>query len=124
MLFSRGRRERSEAQHFGRVPQRLLQVASLDVSLEVGQPQHRQVHRVCGHTWQVGPLLLSSHNPVITRVGVMFIVLEVVTCGVWIWDGVGLKKEAGTVQVSVREESKQMVFVLFLNERTGGIVFT
>lgn len=90
MLFSWGWGERSEAHHFGWVPERLLQVAPLNVTLEVGQTQHGQVQRVCGDTWQAGPLLLSSHNPVIMWVSVMFIVLEVITCGVWIWDCVGL----------------------------------
>jgi len=90
MLFSRGRRERGEAHHLGGVPERLLQVASLDVALEVAQPQHRQVHRVRGHAGQVGPLLLGPHEPVVARVGLVFVVLEVVACGVWIWDRVGL----------------------------------
>lgn len=93
MLFSWGRGERSEAHHLGWVPERLFQVASLNVSLKVCQPQHGQVHRVCGDTWQARPLLLGSHNPVIMGVSVMFIILEVIACGVWIWDCVGLKKQ-------------------------------
>lgn len=102
MLFSWGGRERGEAHHLGRVPERLLQVASLDVPLEVGQPQHRQVHGVCGDARQAGPLLLGAHGPVVARVGVVFVVLEVVACGVGFWDRVGLQKEeTRTVHVSV-----------------------
>lgn len=99
MLFSWRWCERSEAHHFGRIPKRLLQVAPLDVTLKVGQPQHGQVQRVRGDTRQARPLLLSSHNPVIVWVSVVFIVLEVVACGVWIWDCVGLDRgdERGSV---------------------------
>lgn len=93
MLFSRGRCERSEAHHFGRIPQRLLQITSLDVTLKVSQPQHGQVHRMRGDTWQARPLLLSPHDPVIVRVDVVLVVLEVIARGVWIWDCVGLKKK-------------------------------
>lgn len=91
LLVSRRWGERSEAHHFGWVPQRLLQVAPLDVTLEIGQAQHSQVHRVCSNTRQPGPLLFSSHNPVVMWVGVVLVILEVITCGVWIWDCVGLK---------------------------------
>lgn len=95
MFLSRGRGERSEAHHFSWVPEGLLQVASLNVALEVGQTQHGQVQRVRGDTGQARPLLLRPHDPVVMRVSVVFIVLEVIACGVWIWDCVGLKKGVG-----------------------------
>lgn len=90
MLLSRGGRERSEAHHLGRVPQRLLQVAPLDVALQVGQPQHGQVQGVRGDARQPRPLLLGPHDPVVVRVGVVLVVLEVVAGGVRVWGCVGL----------------------------------
>ncbi|KAF3860705.1 hypothetical protein F7725_000960 [Dissostichus mawsoni] len=91
-------KHRSEAHHLGDVPQRLLQVAPLNVSLQVGQPQHGQVHGMCAETRKAGPLLLSSNNPVITWVGFVFKVLEIITCGVWIWDCVRLKKKTARLR--------------------------
>ena len=52
LLFTRCRGERGKPHHFSWIPQRLLQVASLYVSLKVGQPQHTQVQRVCGNAGQ------------------------------------------------------------------------
>lgn len=92
MLFSWGRGERSEAHHFSGVPEWLLQVAPLDVSLEIGQSQHSQIQRVGGDAGQAGPLLFRSHCPVITWICIMFVVLEVNPDGVRIWDCVGLKR--------------------------------
>lgn len=106
MLFSWGGGEWSEAHHFCWIPEWLLQVASLNVSLQVGQPQHAKVQRVCGDTGQTGPLFLRSHNPVITWVSIMFVVLEVITCGVWIRDCVGLKKRGDRESLSISESEK------------------
>lgn len=105
MLFSWGGSQRSEAHHFGWVPQRLLQVPSLNVTLKVSQPQYSQVQRVCGDTRQARPFLLRSHDPVIMRISVVFIVLKVITRRVWIGECVGLEKggETGRVYGLVRK---------------------
>lgn len=95
MLLPRGWCQRSQAHHLRWVPERFLQVAPFDVPLKVRQAQHRQVQRVSGDARKAGPLLLRSNNPVIVRVGIVFVVLEVVTCGIWVWDCVGLQKHGG-----------------------------
>lgn len=92
MLLPRGWGQRSQAHHLCRVPERLLQVPPFDVPLKVCQAQHRQVQRVGGDARKAGPLFLRSNNPVIMWVGIVFVVLEVVTCGIWVWDCVGLHK--------------------------------
>lgn len=91
VLLPRRRGERGEPHHLGRVPERLLQVAPLDVALQVGQAQHGQVQRVRGDTRQARPLLLRPHDPVVVRVGVVLVVLQVVAREVGIRDCVGLK---------------------------------
>lgn len=90
VLLPRRRGEGSEPHHLCRVPQRLLQVAPLDVALQVGQTQHGKVQRVRGDAWQARPLLLRAHDPVVMRVGVVLVVLKVVARRVGIRDGVGL----------------------------------
>lgn len=95
MLLPRGRGQGSEAHHLRWVPQRLLQVAPFDVALKVGQAQHGQVQRVRGDARKAGPLLLGSNDPVVVRVGVVLVVLEVVACGIWVWDCVGLHNHGG-----------------------------
>lgn len=87
VLLSRRGGERGEAHHLRRVPERLLQVAPLDVSLQVGETQHSQVQRVGGNAREAGPLLLGSYDPVVSRVHIVFVVLKVLTRRVWVGDG-------------------------------------
>lgn len=95
VLLPRRRGERSESHHLGRVPERLLQVAPLDVALQVGQAQHGQVQRVRGDARQARPLLLCPHDPVVVRVGVVLVVLQVVAREVGIRYCVGLRGGGG-----------------------------
>lgn len=105
MLLSRSWGERSESHHLSWVPEGLLQVAPLNVALEVGQTQHGQVQRVRSDSRQARPLLLCPHNPVVKRVGVMLVVLQVISRGVRIRDCVGLNKKKSS-EVSIGDPSK------------------
>lgn len=129
MLLPGGWCQRSQAHHLRWVPERLLQVAPFDVPLKVCQAQHRQVQRVSGDARKAGPLFLRSNNPVIVRVGIVFVVLEVVTRGIWVWDCVGLHKHrGGTASSHFRDEEDQTQLIQIQQDKSGRnlpiIIFT
>lgn len=93
LLLSRRGGEGGEAHYFCWVPKRLLQVAPLDVSLQVGEPQHGQVQRVSGDARQAGPLLLGSYDPIVSRVHIVLVVLKLLARRVGVRDCVGLQRE-------------------------------
>lgn len=102
VLLPRRWGEGSKSHHLGRVPERLLQVAPLNVALQVGQTQHSQVQRVRGDARQARPLLLCANDPVVVRVGVVLVVLQVIAREVGVRYCVGLKQRGGGWNLSHR----------------------
>ena len=96
--------EGGQAHHLGQIPQRLLQVAALDVALQVGQSMDGQIHWVVGHAQQIRPFPLCPDDPVIPWVHLVLVELQVLTGGVWLRDCVRLRE-------AVREEEIIQEFI-------------